>query len=101
MPDRLEGLLHDAAAIDRFIDFICRFCSEHEISQAYSDPSRAFFTYVLKLGSRTREFLQKTVDKAASRPAWVIEKDRQKLVAIKDFWGELHSFVKPAADGDT
>jgi len=98
MPDALSGLLHDATAVYRFVDFICAFCDRKESQQTYGEASEDFFDYVIELGESTRRFLQSIVDEAKSDPKR-IPIYRTNLATIKKCWAELHVFVKPAADG--
>ena len=95
----LSGLLHDAASLHRFVAFVCQFCEEQETSHTYLEATTDFFAYVRQLGTETLTYLQRLVDHAGRSKR--IREYRQKLVAIKNCWCELHAFVKPAADAHT
>ena len=43
MPTGLADLLHDAAVLHGFVDFIEAYCREQERSQTYVDSSGLFF----------------------------------------------------------
>lgn len=93
----LEGLLQDATSVYRFTSFIARFCQEQLSSYTYADPTQQFFKYVRDLASCTNTVVEQAVDQARRHPP-TIRTNQQKLVAIKDLWRLLHTFVKPAAD---
>lgn len=95
----LTGLLHDAASLHRLVAFICQFCEEQETSHTYLEATTKFFAYVKQLGAETLTYLQTLADKAGKSTR--IKEYRQKLVAIKHCWCEIHAFVKPAADAHT
>jgi len=95
----LEGFLHDAAALHRFVQSVCEFCEEQERSQTYLPAGRRFFSDVRKLGEQTLAHLQRVVDRA--RKSQRTKERRQKLVLIKACWREIHRFAKPAADAHT
>lgn len=95
----LTGLLHDAASLHRFVAFVCQFCEEQQTSHTYLEATTEFFAYVRQLGTETLTYLQTLADHAHKSPR--IKEYRQKLVAIKHCWCELHAFVKPAADAHT
>ncbi len=97
MQTELDQLVHDAASLQRFVQFLTRFCEEQENRHAYVASSVVFFKYVQDLGTHTVNFLQPYVSHTMMSSD-LIQIHRRKLVAIKKFWSLLHGFIKPATD---
>lgn len=100
MQSTVDGLLHDAASLHRFISFVCEYCKAQESAQTYVDSSIDFFNNVRDLGRATIEYLPPFLERASKSPHRIITQ-RQKLVAIKRCWRVLHYFVKLAVDAPT
>ncbi len=100
MPARLDDLLHDAAVLYRFVDFIGDYCREQERSQTYADASGRFFRYVEDLSAGVKQELPKLIDLANRFPhrAAIL---RSNLWMLKSYLRILHTLVKPAADAHT
>jgi hypothetical protein len=93
------AVTHDAAALYRFVDSVCKFAEESS-SSVYVKASDDFFEYIRQLGKKTKEYL---VDFPKVLPTNDLLKNihRQKLTTLRGAWGELHQFLKPATDADT
>jgi hypothetical protein len=100
MPAGLADLLHDAAALHRFVDFIEEYCKEQERSQTYVDASGLFFQYVEKLASGIKQELVKEIDRATRFPAR-LPVLRRNILTLKYYLRLLHTLIKPAADAHT
>lgn len=100
MPAGLADLLHDAAVLHRFVDFIEEYCKEQERSQTYVDASGLFFKYVENLSTSIKEELEKEIDRATRFPER-LPLLRSKLWTIKNYLRLLHALIKPAADAHT
>jgi hypothetical protein len=98
MQDALDALVHDAASLYGFVDFIHLYCKQKKNSQTYVEATGEFFSYIEKLASGTKDFLSRRTASATPARANII---RPSLVAIKDYWRLLHTFIKPAADAHT
>ena len=57
MPSGLEQLLHDAAALHRFVEGIHQFCSEQRSAQTYIRPTTDFFAYLEQLAQATKGYI--------------------------------------------
>jgi hypothetical protein len=100
MPDGLGALLHDAAVLHRFVDFIEEYCKEQERSQTYIDASGLFFRYVEALASGIKQELTKEITRASRFPKR-LEAVRRNMLTLKYFLRLLHELIKPAADAHT
>jgi hypothetical protein len=100
MQSTVDGLLHDAASLHRFISFVCEYSKAQESAQTYLVSSIRFFEDVRDLGRATKEYLPPFLERASKSPRRIATQ-RQKLVAIKRCWRVLHYFVKLAADAPT
>ena len=93
----LAALLHDAAVLHRFADFIEGCCKEQERSQRYIDASGDFFRYVEKLAHGVKLKLRDDVERAshfspaiaASRIATL----RRNILTFKDYLRLLHTLI--------
>jgi len=101
----LTALLHDAAVLHRFSDFLEEYCKEQERSQRYVDASGDFFKYTEDLAREIKLELRRDIERtslfppriAASRTASL----RRKMLTLKDYLRLLHTLIKPAADAHT
>ena len=100
MSDGLVDLLHDAAVLHRFIDFLEEYCREQERSQAYVDASGLFFQYVEKLAVGIKRKLSDEVSRARRFPAR-LPILRRNILTLKYYLRLLHILIKPAADAHT
>jgi hypothetical protein len=100
MPVDLTDLLHDAAVLHRFADFIDEYCKAQERSQTYADASGKFFKYVEDLCAGIKEELFSQV-KFAGRFPHRIPVLRNNIRILKDYLRSLHELIKPAADAHT
>src|SRR5690349_9280855 len=99
MPVDAATVTHDAAALYRFVESVCKLAEESS-SSAYVNASDEFFRYIRELGKKTKEYLH---DFPRKLPADDLLKNihRQKLTTLRGAWAELHQFLKPATDADT
>jgi hypothetical protein len=100
MPDGLRDLLHDAAVLHSFVDFIGEYCKEQERSQTYIDASGLFFKYVEELTAGIKLELRNEVDRAARFPNR-LPVLRRNMLTLKYYLRLLHTLIKPAADAHT
>jgi len=100
MPTGLADLLHDAAVLHRFLDFIEEYCKEQERSQTYVDSSGLFFEYVEKLAIGIKQELRHRVERATRFPKR-LSIIRRELLTFKYYLRLLHTLIKPAADAHT
>jgi hypothetical protein len=100
MPAGLADLLHDAAVLHRFVDFIGEYCKEQERSQTYVDASGLFFKYVEDLAAGIKLKLRSEVDRAARFPNR-LSILRRNMLTLKYYLRLLHTLIKPAADAHT
>jgi hypothetical protein len=95
----LSGFLHDATSLHRLVGAVSQFCQQQRTFRTYTEATGIFFDHLEGLAQRTLEYLQETAQKAGRTRR--LREQRQKLVAIKKGWRELHRLVKPAADAHT
>jgi hypothetical protein len=100
MPAGIADLLHDAAVLHRFVDFIEEYCKEQERSQIYADASGLFFQYVEKLAAGIKQELGKEIDRATRFPQR-LPLLRSNVLTLKNYLRLLHALIKPAADAHT
>ncbi len=100
MPSGLADLLHDAAVLHRFVDFIEEYCREQERSQTYADASGLFFQYVEKLTAGIKQELRKEIARATRFPQRLALL-RSNIWTLKNYLRLLHALIKPAADAHT
>jgi hypothetical protein len=97
MPSGLEQLLHDAAALHRFVEGIHQFCSQQRSAQTYIRPTTDFFAYLEQLAQATKGYICQLATTTDLSPGG-ITLARKDLQHIKSYWRILHAFIKPAAD---
>jgi hypothetical protein len=94
------GVIHDAAALYRFVDTIRTTCDLGRGYPAYSDASREFLIFIGQLADATKEYVSRFPSKMPSKfaeyPVY-----RQELLTLRDAWYEVHRRVKPIVDADT
>lgn len=100
MSNGLAGLVHDAAVLHRFVDFLEEYCKEQKRSQSYVDASGLFFDYVEKLAQGIKRMLAKEIDRAARFPNR-LPLLRRQFLTLKYYLRLLHALLKPAADAHT
>ncbi len=100
MPSGLADLLHDAAVLHRFVDFIEEYCKEQERSQTYVDASGLFFQYVEKLAAGIKQELGREIERAQRFPSR-LPILRSNIWTLKNYLRLLHALIKPAADAHT
>jgi hypothetical protein len=100
MPPGLADLLHDAAVLHGFVDFIEEYCKEQERSQTYADASGLFFQYVKDLAQGIKEELGNEIKRATRFPQR-LPILRRNILTLKYYLQRLHALVKPAADAHT
>jgi hypothetical protein len=96
----LAHLLHDAAAVHSFVDFIGDYCRERVRSRTYVDSTDIFFKYIEELTVAIKGDLEKQVMRARKFPKR-IPVLRSNILTIKYYLRLLHSLIKPAADAHT
>jgi hypothetical protein len=96
----LAPLLHDAAVLHTFADFIEQYCSEQERSQRYIDASGEFFRYAKNLASGIKTKVGADVRRAARFPNRAVN-FRRDIFTFKGYLRILHTLIKPAADAHT
>jgi hypothetical protein len=72
---------------------------KEDVERTHRPATSRFLRYVEDLGRSTDLFLQDLV-LAVPDPAMATV-DRQSLPTIRDFWRDIHEFVKPSRDADT
>ncbi len=100
MQTGLADLLHDAAVLHGFVDFIEEYCREQERSQTYSDASGLFFQYVEELAAGIKEELGNEINRATRFPSR-LPVLRRNILTLKYYLRLLHALIKPAADAHT
>lgn len=100
MPAGLADLLHDAAVLHRFVEFIEEYCKEQERSQIYADASGSFFQYVETLAAGIKYHLKTQIKRARKFPER-LPLVRANIFALKNYLRRLHALIKPAADAHT
>ncbi len=100
MSDGLADLLHDAAVLYGFVDFLEEYCREQERSQTYVDASGLFFHYVKDLAAGIKEELGREINRATRFPTRLPVLQRN-ILTLKYYLQLLHEHVKPAADAHT
>jgi hypothetical protein len=105
MPAGLADLLHDAAILHRFADFIEEYCREQKRSQRYVDASGDFFSYAERLAQGIKDYLCGEVGRANRLPPEIavsrIAAIRRNVLTLKTYLRLLHTLIKPAADAHT
>jgi hypothetical protein len=72
---------------------------QEDVERTHRPATTSFLKYVEDLGRSTELFLQ---DLALATPdPDMADVDRQSLPTIRDFWRDIHEFVKPCRDADT
>ncbi len=101
----LAALLHDAAVLHRFADFLEEYCKEQERSQRYIDASGDFFRYAENLARGIKVKLRSYVERASRFPPEIaaarVATLRREMLTFKDYLRLLHTLIKPAADAHT
>jgi hypothetical protein len=109
MQGSLDGLLHDAAAVYRLVEFIEHFCIEQRTSRSYVEATREFFKDTIRLAAQTKKYLVDIASEAKTRmesgasqwnDVWFAN-ERETLYTIKGSWNIIHRYLKPAADAHT
>lgn len=100
MPTGLANLLHDAAVLHRFVDFIEEYCRQQERSQRYADASGLFFKYVEKLALGVKHELTREMRRANRFPNR-LPLLRSNIRTLKNYLRLLHALIKPATDAHT
>jgi hypothetical protein len=100
MPTGLEELLHDAAVLHGFVDFLEEYCREQERSQTYVDASGLFFHYVEELADGIKKELGREISLATRFPAR-LPILRRNTLTLKHYLSLLHALIKPATDAHT
>src|ERR1700674_4006572 len=72
---------------------------QEDVERTHRLATSSFLKYVEDLGTSTDQFLQDLV--AATPDPSMADVDRQSLPTIRDFWRDIHEFVKPSRDADT
>lgn len=72
MQSTVDGLLHDAASLHRFISFVCEYCKAQESAQTYLDSSIDFFNNVRDLGRATIDWLPLFLERASKSPHRIV-----------------------------
>lgn len=101
----LTDLLHDAAVLHRFADFIEEYCKEQERSQRYIDASGDFFRYAENLAGGIKPELRNWVERASRFPPEIaaarVATLRRNMLTFKGYLKLMHTLIKPAADAHT
>lgn len=93
----------EAVDLHRFIEPLIRMCTDLRADYpVFPEPSKTFFAYVQKLGLETQNFLTHYPDSyhKSKSPSTAFSK-RQKLVLLRNAWGNLHEYLRPALDADS
>jgi len=75
------------------------YARREDVERTHRSATTEFLKYVDALGKSTDLFLQDLI--VASPDPTMTEVDRQSLPTIRDFWRDIHEFVKPSRDADT
>jgi hypothetical protein len=101
MSGSVSDLLRDAASLHRFITSIAR---RRQSEKTHRLATEEFLNYIQDLSESAQRFLQdftQRVSAPSSDPDDLARFDRPCLATIREFWGDLHEFVRPAEDADT
>jgi hypothetical protein len=75
------------------------YARQEDIERTHRAVTNEYILYVQELGEATEEYLRKLV---ATRPDPRFgASDRQSLLSFRDFWRDIHEFLKPSRDADT
>jgi hypothetical protein len=99
MADRAD-VIHDSAALYRFIESIEAFCDVRRGFPAYLEASREFLVFVEQLAASTKKYLTDFPSKLPT-DALRYASFRQELKTLRYAWFEIHRRIKPIADADT
>src|SRR6266478_8758632 len=99
MADRAD-VIHDSAALYRFIESIEVFCDVRRGFPAYLEASREFLVFVGQLAASTKKYLTDFPSKLPT-DALRYASFRQELKTLRYAWFEIHRRIKPIADADT
>ncbi len=95
-----DRVLKDAADLHRFLQPIERMCAVRQTDHPYyRDASYEFFSYIHELIQNTFTYLE-NLPKRQSKFPEIQQSVRQKLRVIRNSWGSLHQYIKPALDAD-
>jgi len=72
---------------------------QEDVERTHRSATNDFLSYVAELGKSSDLFLQSLV--AVAQDPFMSAVDRQSLLTIRDFWRDIHEFVKPSRDADT
>jgi hypothetical protein len=75
------------------------YARQEDVERTHREATIEFLTYVENLGHSTERFLQDLA--TAPQDPDLIDVDRQSLPTLRNFWRDLHGFVKPSRDADT
>jgi len=95
-----ETVLHESAALYRFIDCIVRRCADIHEYPVYTKTSRDFLNHIERLGDETKSFLEQFPSSVGRRRETATSK-RRKLHTLRASWEVLHEYLEPALDADT
>lgn len=97
MPHPSSDLARDSASLLRLIRSI--YGRREETDRIHRKATHEFLDYVDALGRETEAHLKRLLATVPDPDFAVV--DRQGLVALRDFWSDLHGFVQPSRDADT
>ena len=92
MSGSVNDLVRDATSLYRFIASIAK---RQEPEKNHRKATEDFLRYINHLSENAQRYLQIFVERADSALA---EFERQGLSTIREFWSDLHEFVRPVED---
>lgn len=95
-----ETVLHESAALYRFVDSIVRLCADIHEYPVYTKTSKDFLDHIRLLGDESKGFLQE-FPKSTGKNKRTANSKRRKLHTLRASWEVLHEYIKPALDADT
>jgi len=91
-------LVRDAASFLRFMRSI--YARQEDIERTHTAVTDEFIGYVQTLGKATEAYLEDLVSTPPD-PRFRESERRQSFLSFRNFWRDLHQFVKPSRDADT
>ncbi len=76
------------------------YARQEDVERTHRQATRDFLAYVENLGRSTELFLQALVSEEET-DATMAAINRQILPTLRNFWRDIHEFVKPSRDADT
>lgn len=76
------------------------YARQEDIERTHTAVTNEFIAYVQKLGTATEAYLEDLVSTPPD-PRFHESERRQSFLSFRNFWRDIHQFVKPSRDADT